>query len=81
MLYDLAVFVPICFQNRLNITKTIHKFSIDPDLKSTGSEFHSVPVSHFIKHGEEVDEESAEGSVTLTASNFDGLSHLQVSQF
>ncbi|KAH7544328.1 hypothetical protein ACOSP7_030489 [Xanthoceras sorbifolium] len=61
--------------NRLNITKTIRKFSIDKDLKPTGSEFHSVPALHFIKHGEEVDEESVEGSVTLTAANFDSFSH------
>ncbi|XP_031261995.1 protein disulfide-isomerase 5-3-like [Pistacia vera] len=61
--------------NRLNITKTIRKFSIDHDLKPTGSEFHSVPSSHFLKHGEEGDEESAEGSATLTASNFDSFSH------
>ncbi|XP_044507286.1 protein disulfide-isomerase 5-3-like isoform X2 [Mangifera indica] len=61
--------------NRLNITKTIRKFPIGPDLKPTGTEFHSVPVSHFIKHGEVGDEESAEGSATLTASNFDDFSH------
>ncbi|KAJ4726125.1 protein disulfide-isomerase 5-4-like [Melia azedarach] len=61
--------------NRLNITKTIRKFSIDPDLRPTGSEFHSVPVTHFIKHGEEVDEESVEGSVSLTATNFDAYAH------
>ena len=63
------------FQNRLNITKTIHKFSIDHDLKPTGSEFHSGPVLHQIKHGDEVDEEGGEGSVSLKAHNFDQYSH------
>lgn len=68
---DLLLFY---FQNRLNITKTIRKFSIGPDLQPTGSEFHSLPSSHLIKHGEE-DEESVEGAVTLTTSNFDKYSH------
>ncbi|KAG6756580.1 hypothetical protein POTOM_040011 [Populus tomentosa] len=61
--------------NRLNITKTIRKFSIDHDLKPTGSEFHSGPVLHQIKHGDEVDEEGGEGSVSLKAHNFDQYSH------
>ncbi|XP_048336437.1 protein disulfide-isomerase 5-3 isoform X3 [Ziziphus jujuba] len=61
--------------NRLNITKTIRKFSIDPDLRPTGAEFHSGPISDFIKHGDEVEEESVEGSVVLSANNFDKLSH------
>ncbi|KAM3696496.1 hypothetical protein ACB098_06G043400 [Castanea mollissima] len=62
--------------NRLNITKTIRKFSIDHNLKPTGSEFHSGPISHDIKHGEEFDEEPVEGSVDLTAQNFDRYSHM-----
>ena len=62
------------FQNRLNITKTIRKFSIDHDLKPTGSEFHSGPVLHLINHGDEVDEGS-EGSVSLKARNFDQYLH------
>lgn len=66
---------PPCFQNRLNITKTIKKFSIDANLKPTGAEFHSGPVSNFIKHGDEVEEESGEGSVSLTANNFGQFSH------
>ncbi|KAK9269549.1 hypothetical protein L1049_001325 [Liquidambar formosana] len=61
--------------NRLNITKTVRKFPIDPHLKSTGSEFHSGPISEIIKHGDEVDEEYGEGSISLTAHNFDRLSH------
>ncbi|XP_062170072.1 protein disulfide-isomerase 5-4-like [Alnus glutinosa] len=62
--------------NRLNITKTIRKFSIDPNLRPTGVEFHSGPISHHIKHGDEVDEEPVEGSVPLTAQNFDKYSHM-----
>lgn len=62
--------------NRLNITKTIRKFSIDPDLRPTGAEFHSGPISHYIKHGDEVDEEPVDGSVPLTAQNFDKYSHI-----
>lgn len=72
--------MPSYFQNRLNITKTIRKFSIDPDLRPTGAEFHSGPISDFIKHGDEVEEESVEGSVVLSANNFDKLSHQWVDQ-
>ncbi|KAB5534787.1 hypothetical protein DKX38_017873 [Salix brachista] len=61
--------------NRLNLTKTIRKFSIDHDLKPTGSEFHSGPVLHQIKHGDEVDEESGEECISLKAHNFDQYSH------
>ncbi|KAK2639554.1 hypothetical protein Ddye_027349 [Dipteronia dyeriana] len=61
--------------NRLNITKTIRKFSIDKDLRPTGSEFQSVPALHFINHGEEVDEGSVDSSVMLTAANFDSYTH------
>ncbi|KAL9403457.1 hypothetical protein Peur_000429 [Populus x canadensis] len=61
--------------NRLNITKTIRKFSIDHDLKPTGSEFHSGPVLHHINHGDEVHEEGSEGSVSLKAHNFDQYTH------
>ncbi|PON61439.1 DnaJ-like [Parasponia andersonii] len=60
--------------NRLNITKTVRKFSIDANLKPTGEEFHSGPNLNFIKHGDEIDDVSGEGSVTLTASNFDKIS-------
>ncbi|KAJ4848492.1 Protein disulfide-isomerase 5-3 [Turnera subulata] len=61
--------------NRLNITKTIRKFSIGPDLQPTGAEFHPEPVSHDIKHGDEGDGEAAEGSVLLNSHNFDEYSH------
>lgn len=63
------------FQNRLNITKTIRKFSIGPDLRPTGSEFQSGPALHNIKHGDEGDEYSGDGSISLTAHNFEKFSH------
>ncbi|KAL6199319.1 hypothetical protein ACLB2K_029103 [Fragaria x ananassa] len=61
--------------NRLNITKTIRKFSIGPDLRPTGSEFQSGPALHNIKHGDEGDEYSGDGSISLTAHNFEKFSH------
>ncbi|KAL3508524.1 hypothetical protein ACH5RR_027925 [Cinchona calisaya] len=61
--------------NRLNITKTIRKYSIDSNLKPTGSEFQSGPISNVIKHDEEVDEEHGEGSVSLYGHNFDRIAH------
>ncbi|KAL6544444.1 Protein disulfide-isomerase 5-4 [Orobanche minor] len=61
--------------NRLNITKTVRKYSIDPNLNPTGSEFRSGPITKPVKHGEEVDEEYGEGSVVLNANNFDRISH------
>ncbi|XP_027342733.1 protein disulfide-isomerase 5-4-like isoform X1 [Abrus precatorius] len=57
--------------NRLNLTKTVRKFSIDSNLRPTGTEFHSGPASNIIKHDDEVNEESVEGSVVLTTHNFD----------
>ncbi|KAF8409522.1 hypothetical protein HHK36_005599 [Tetracentron sinense] len=68
-------FLRIEFNIRLNITKTIHKFSIDPNLKPTGSEFHPGPIPNVIKHGDEADEEYGEGSIPLTADNFDRYAH------
>jgi thiol-disulfide isomerase/thioredoxin len=61
--------------NRLNITKTVRKYSIDSNLRPTGAEFHSGPNQHNIKHDEIVDEEYGEGSVSLNARNFDRISH------
>ncbi|KAL2245340.1 UNVERIFIED_CONTAM: Protein disulfide isomerase-like 5-4 [Sesamum indicum] len=61
--------------NRLNITKTIRKYSIDSKLNPTGSEFRSGPIAKAIKHDEEADEEYGEGSVTLNARNFDRITH------
>ncbi|XP_010267738.1 PREDICTED: protein disulfide isomerase-like 5-4 [Nelumbo nucifera] len=57
--------------NRLNITKTIHKFSIDSHLNPTGSEFHAAPIPMVIKHGDDFDEALVEGSFPLTSANFD----------
>ncbi|GAB4846203.1 Protein disulfide-isomerase 5-4 [Ancistrocladus abbreviatus] len=62
-------------QNRLNITKTIRKFSIDSNLKPTGPEFHSGPVTESIKHDDESAGGHVEGSATLNAHNFDGFAH------
>ncbi|XP_076918511.1 protein disulfide isomerase-like 5-4 [Bidens hawaiensis] len=61
--------------NRLNITKTVRKYSINKHLQTTGSEFDSGPVSLRVKHDEDNDEEYGEGSVTLNADNFDRISH------
>ncbi|XP_061358237.1 protein disulfide-isomerase 5-4-like isoform X1 [Gastrolobium bilobum] len=61
--------------NRLNITKTVRKFSIDSSLRSTGAEFHSGPATNLIKHDDEVDAESIEGSFVLTEHNFDKYVH------
>ncbi|KAL1346041.1 hypothetical protein AAHE18_08G160400 [Arachis hypogaea] len=62
--------------NRLNITKTVRKFSIDTNLRPTGAEFHSGTTANIIKHDEQVEEESVEGSLTLTSRNFDKYSRL-----
>ncbi|KAL0754402.1 hypothetical protein Bca101_092070 [Brassica carinata] len=47
--------------NRLNVTKTIRKFSIDSNLTPTGSEFHSGEVLSHVNHGEKSAEEFVEG--------------------
>lgn len=61
--------------NRLNITKTIRKHSIDKHLRPTGSEFHSGSTTTELKHDEVDDEEYGEGSVSLNGHNFDKASH------
>ncbi|KAM3302507.1 protein disulfide isomerase-like 5-4 [Capsicum chacoense] len=61
--------------NRLNITKTIRKHSIDKHLRPTGSEFHSGSTTTALKHDEEDDEEYGEGSVSLNGHNFDRVTH------
>lgn len=63
-------------QNRLNVTKTVRKYSIDRNLNPTGPEFQSGPVPRVIKHDELVDEEYGEGSISLNARNFDRISHM-----
>ncbi|KAG2263102.1 hypothetical protein Bca52824_070181 [Brassica carinata] len=60
--------------NRLNVTKTIRKFSIDSNLRPTGSEFHSGEVLSHVNH-DEAGEEVVEDSVPLTSRNFDTLLH------
>uniref|UniRef100_A0A161WRJ9 Thioredoxin domain-containing protein n=1 Tax=Daucus carota subsp. sativus TaxID=79200 RepID=A0A161WRJ9_DAUCS len=62
--------------NRLNVTKTVRKYSIDRNLNPTGPEFQSGPVPRVIKHDELVDEEYGEGSLSLNARNFDRISHM-----
>lgn len=64
-----------CFQNRLNLTKTVRKFSIDSNLRPTGAEFHSGPAANAIKHDDEVDDESLEGAFIFTSDNFDKYAH------
>ncbi|EPS68860.1 hypothetical protein M569_05909 [Genlisea aurea] len=61
--------------NRLNLTKTIRKYSIDSTLIPTGPEFQSGSVSSAVRHDEEVDEEHGEGSVVLNKLIFDKISH------
>ncbi|KAK7342534.1 hypothetical protein VNO80_25489 [Phaseolus coccineus] len=61
--------------NRLNITKTVRKFSIDSNLRPTGAEFHSGAVANAVKHDDEVDGESVEGSFSFTTHNFDKYVH------
>uniref|UniRef100_A0A453BDN3 Thioredoxin domain-containing protein n=1 Tax=Aegilops tauschii subsp. strangulata TaxID=200361 RepID=A0A453BDN3_AEGTS len=62
--------------NRLNITKTVRKFSIDRNLVPTGSEFHAGPIPTVNKHGDDVEEYHGDGSVALSSRNFDSYSHL-----
>ncbi|GAB4849655.1 Protein disulfide-isomerase 5-4 [Ancistrocladus abbreviatus] len=73
--YVLPEVVLFHLQNRLNITKTIRKFSIDSNLKPTGSEFHSGPVAKIIKHDDESDDVHVEGSAILNAHIFDRVAH------
>ncbi|KAG7541318.1 Thioredoxin-like superfamily [Arabidopsis thaliana x Arabidopsis arenosa] len=61
--------------NRLNVTKTIRKFSIDSNMRPTGSEFHAGEVLSLINHGDETGEEVVEDSVPLTGRNFDTFTH------
>ncbi|KAI3755853.1 hypothetical protein L1987_55662 [Smallanthus sonchifolius] len=61
--------------NRLNITKTIRKYSINRHFQTNGHEFRTGPVTYTIKHDEKVDDTYGEGSVTLTSRNFDKITH------
>ncbi|XP_019194608.1 PREDICTED: protein disulfide isomerase-like 5-4 [Ipomoea nil] len=60
--------------NRLNITKTVRKYSIDSNLRHTGSEFQSGAIVA-VKHDEEVDEEYGEGAFSLNGRTFDRVVH------
>ncbi|CAJ1956768.1 unnamed protein product [Sphenostylis stenocarpa] len=68
-------YLRIDFNMRLNLTKTVRKFSIDSSLRPTGAEFHSEPAPKSIKHDNEVNEESIGGALELTAENFDKYAH------
>ncbi|CAO2835955.1 unnamed protein product [Amaranthus hypochondriacus] len=57
--------------NRLNITKTIRKFSIDSHLRPTGPEFLSGPTTNLVKHDDDGEEDYGEGSLVLSGQNFD----------
>lgn len=64
--------------NRLNITKTVRKFSISPDMKVTGPEFHPGPIPGLSNHEDHDDgssEDLGDGSVELNGRNFDRYSH------
>lgn len=58
-------------QNRLNITKTIRKFSIDSHLRPTGPEFVSGATTGLIKHDDDGEEDYGEGSLVLNGQNFE----------
>ncbi|KAJ3670413.1 hypothetical protein LUZ60_010737 [Juncus effusus] len=60
--------------NRLNITKTVRKFSIDRNLIVTGSEYHSGQIPNINKIGDFSEEELPEGSLDLSTTSFDAYS-------
>ncbi|CAL0333819.1 unnamed protein product [Lupinus luteus] len=60
---------------RLNITKTVRKFSIDSNFRRVGFEFHPGTVANAVKHDDEVDGDSVEGSLSLTEHNFNKYIH------
>ncbi|KMS98493.1 hypothetical protein BVRB_4g091860 [Beta vulgaris subsp. vulgaris] len=59
--------------NRLNITKTVRKFSIDSHLRPIGAEFLSGPTSGLVKHDDDGEEDYGEGSLILNGQNFERL--------
>ncbi|KAK9133511.1 hypothetical protein Scep_013039 [Stephania cephalantha] len=61
--------------SRLNITKTIRKFSIDHNFRPMGMEFHPGPLPIVNKHGDDYYGEHDDDSVSVKADNFDGYSH------
>ncbi|QCD87347.1 protein disulfide-isomerase A1 [Vigna unguiculata] len=56
---------------RINIEKTVLKFSSDSNSGLTSAEFRSDTITNVVKHDGEVDGESVEGSFSLTTHNFD----------
>ncbi|KAK9155818.1 hypothetical protein Sjap_003298 [Stephania japonica] len=68
-------FLRIELNIRLNITKTIRKFSIDHNFRPMGMEFHPGPLPIVNKHGDDDYGEHDEDSVSLKTDNFDGYSH------
>ncbi|XP_074310984.1 protein disulfide isomerase-like 5-4 isoform X1 [Silene latifolia] len=57
--------------NRLNITKTIRKFSIDSHLRPTGPEYLSGSTTNLVKHDDDGEEDYGEGSLALNGQNFE----------
>ncbi|XP_024515759.1 protein disulfide isomerase-like 5-4 [Selaginella moellendorffii] len=55
--------------NRYNLTKTVRKYPIDPNLKIVGPEFHPGPIPNPTSHGD--DDHEGEGAHVLTSSTFD----------
>lgn len=58
--------------NRLNITKTTRKYSINRHFEN-GHHFDTGPATYAIKHDEKVDETYGEGSMVLNSHNFDRI--------
>ncbi|KAH9622072.1 hypothetical protein KSS87_009281, partial [Heliosperma pusillum] len=61
--------------NRLNITKTIRKFSIDSNMRPTGPEYLSGATINLVKHDDGGEEDYGEGSLALNGQNFERVSH------
>ncbi|XP_051125680.1 protein disulfide isomerase-like 5-4 isoform X2 [Andrographis paniculata] len=74
-LVNLHLLTSVMSWERLNITKTVRKYSIDSRLNPTGSEFRSGPLAKSVKHDDDNDEEYEEGSVSLNGLEFDRISH------
>ncbi|GJV44986.1 hypothetical protein Tco_1429522, partial [Tanacetum coccineum] len=66
-------------KNRLNITKTIHKYSINEHIQSDCYEFDTPPFTYTVKHDDKVDETYGQGSVLLSSCNFDKIIHGKLS--
>ena len=62
-------------QNSLNITKTIHKFPINPHLVPLSAKFGAGQATTEIKGDYKNDEEAEEESITITGLMFDEIFH------